>query len=192
MGPGLRRTIIAYSELLLREEPTPGRDERLRRLWTAAGGVPDDAGKAAASSASQAASPLRLASRYFVTEPKTGECCLEDAYVAVASEPLEDLAMLVRLLGEVVLTGRPILIVAPSVSDEALAICVVNKLRGIAPCAVAVPKAPLQDTPRVLAETAGQAGTKVMQWPTSSSACAGGLLASLDTVQKVTIGIGHP
>lgn len=84
-GPGAPRHVaLAYTTQLLREEPTPGRDERLRRLCTATGCLPDKAKAATMRRADFSAEyPLGLASRYFITDPNTLECRLDDACVAI-------------------------------------------------------------------------------------------------------------
>ena len=163
-GPGGQRQVAeALAIQLLREEPTPGRDERFRRLCTAAGYLPDEAKMVALLHTDFSAEyPLGLASRYFVTDPNTQECRLDDASVAVFGEPLDDLQTLVRLLGRVAADGRPLLLVAPSLSDEALAICVVNKLRGIVLGAVAVPRTRSPGTAGMLADVARRTGAVVV------------------------------
>jgi chaperonin GroEL len=90
------------------------------------------------------------------------ECRLEDACVAVFGEPLDDLELLVRLLGRVAADGRPLLILTPSACDEAIAICVVNKLRGIIQCAVATARTPSQDSRPALAEAAYRIGSRIV------------------------------
>jgi len=158
-----QRDVQARMARILREPSTAGRDERLRRLCTAAGYVPDKA-KALASLHTDFSAEygLGLASPYFVTDANTMECRLDDPYVAVFGEPLNDLELLVRLLGRIAAAGRPLLILARSVSDEVLAICVVNKLRGIIQVAVAISRTPSQDSRPMLAEIAGRTGTQVV------------------------------
>lgn len=158
---------------LLREPSTAGRDERLRRLCTAdqrlrrlctAGGCLPDKARTLDSLHTDFSTQyaLRLASPYFVTDPNTMECRLDDAYVVVLGEALNDLELLVRLLGRIATAGRPLLVLAPAVADEVLAICVGNKLRGIIQCAVAVSRTPSADPGAVLAEIAGRTGTQVL------------------------------
>ena len=158
-----RRDVQARIARLLREPSAAGRDEHLRRLCTAAGCLPDKAKTLASLHTDFSAEyALGLASPYFVTDPNTMECRLDDVYVAVLGEALNDLELLVRLLGRIAAAGRPLLILAPSVSDEALAICVVNKLRGIIQCAVAVPRTPAERAGATLAQIAGRTGTHVL------------------------------
>ncbi len=79
-------------------------------------------------------------SPYFVTNPTTMECVLEDAYVLVYEKKISNIKELVPLLEAVVNSGKPLLIIAEDVDGEALATLVINRLRGTFQC-VAV-KAP--------------------------------------------------
>ena len=79
-------------------------------------------------------------SPHFITNPKTMEVVLEDAYVLVHEKKISSVKDMLPLLEEVVKQGRPICIVAEDIEGEALAVLVVNRLRGAFPC-VAV-KAP--------------------------------------------------
>ncbi len=79
-------------------------------------------------------------SPYFVTNPTTMECVLEDAYVLVYEKKIANIKELVPLLEAVVNSGKPLLIIAEDVEGEALATLVINRLRGTFQC-VAV-KAP--------------------------------------------------
>jgi chaperonin GroEL len=69
-------------------------------------------------------------SPYFVTDPQTMTCVLEDAYILVHEKKISSVKDLVPVLEAVVNAGKPLLIVAEDIDGEALATLVINKLRG--------------------------------------------------------------
>jgi chaperonin GroEL len=69
-------------------------------------------------------------SPYFVTDPEKMLVELEDPYILIHEKKLSSLQPLLPLLEAVVRSGRPLLIIAEDVEGEALAMLVVNKLRG--------------------------------------------------------------
>ncbi len=103
-------------------------------------------------------------SPYFVTNPETMECELEDCLILIYEKKIASNKDLVPLLEKAVIQqGRPLLIIAEEVEGEALATLVVNKLRNPGAfkcCAVKAPgygdrrKAMLED---IAVLTGGQA-----------------------------------
>uniref|UniRef100_UPI0018D47F4B chaperonin GroEL n=1 Tax=Aeoliella mucimassa TaxID=2527972 RepID=UPI0018D47F4B len=79
-------------------------------------------------------------SPYFINEPSTMECALEDAYILIHEKKVSNLRELLPILEQVSQKGKALVIIAEDVEGEALAALVVNKLRGI--LNVAAVKAP--------------------------------------------------
>jgi chaperonin GroEL len=103
-------------------------------------------------------------SPYFVTNPERMEVVLEDALVLIHEKKLSAMKEMLPLLEQVARAGKPLLIIAEDLEDEALATLVVNKLRGtLNCCAVKAPgfgdrrKAMLED---VATLTGGKAITE--------------------------------
>jgi chaperonin GroEL len=73
-------------------------------------------------------------SPYFVTDPSSMECVLEDAYVLVFEKKISNIKDLVPMLEKIVQQGKPLLIIAEDVDGEALTTLVINRLRGTFNC----------------------------------------------------------
>ncbi len=69
-------------------------------------------------------------SPYFVTNPEKMTVELDDPYLLIHEKKLSNLQPMLPVLEAVVQTGKPLLIIAEEVENEALATLVVNKLRG--------------------------------------------------------------
>lgn len=69
-------------------------------------------------------------SGYFVTDADRQEAVLEDPYILIVSSKISNVKDLVPILEKVMQSGKPLLIVAEDVEGEALALLVLNKMRG--------------------------------------------------------------
>ncbi|HTV47354.1 MAG TPA: chaperonin GroEL [Phycisphaerae bacterium] len=79
-------------------------------------------------------------SPYFMTNPGTLECVLEDAYILLYEKKISTISEILPVLNKIVSAAKPLLIIAEEVEAEALATLVVNRLRGILNvCAVKAP-----------------------------------------------------
>ncbi len=79
-------------------------------------------------------------SPYFVTDTEKMECVMESPYILIYDRKISNLKDLLPILEQIAQSGRPLLIVADDVDQEALATLVVNRLRGsLKICAVKAP-----------------------------------------------------
>lgn len=79
-------------------------------------------------------------SPYFVTNTEKMECNMDSPYILLYDKKISNLKDLLPILEPVAQSGRPLLIIAEDVDNEALATLVVNRLRGsLKICAVKAP-----------------------------------------------------
>ena len=79
-------------------------------------------------------------SPYFVNNPESMQCVLDDCYILLFEKKISNLRDFVPLLEKVAQRSKPLLVVAEDIDGEALTALVVNKLRGVLNiCAVKAP-----------------------------------------------------
>ncbi|HAX73041.1 MAG TPA: chaperonin GroEL [Firmicutes bacterium] len=69
-------------------------------------------------------------SSYMVTDTEKMEAVLDNPYILVTDNKIANLQDILPILEQLVQTGRPMIIIADEIENEALAALVVNKLRG--------------------------------------------------------------
>jgi len=79
-------------------------------------------------------------SPYFATNSEKMTCELENPYILIFDKKISNLQQILSVVEKVAQSGRPLLIIAEDVEGEALAMLVVNKIRGgLKVCAVKAP-----------------------------------------------------
>src|SRR5215475_12325192 len=79
-------------------------------------------------------------SPYFITNPNNLSCEFDNPYILVYEKKLSNVRDMLPLLEKIAQSSRPLLIIAEDVESEALAVLVVNRLRGVLNvCAVKAP-----------------------------------------------------
>ena len=73
-------------------------------------------------------------SPYFVTNPERMEAVIEDPYILITDKKISSAAELVPLLEQVLQITKSLVIIAEDIDGEALAVLVVNRLRGTLNC----------------------------------------------------------
>lgn len=74
-------------------------------------------------------------SPYFITNPEAMEVVLKEPWILIHEDKISSVKKLVPLMEKVAKTKKPLLVIAEDVEGEALALLVVNKLKGILECA---------------------------------------------------------
>ena len=69
-------------------------------------------------------------SGYFVTDAERQETVLEDPYILIVNSKISSVKDLLPVLEKVQQSGKPLFIIAEDVEGEALAVLIVNKMRG--------------------------------------------------------------
>lgn len=125
-------------------------------------------------------------SPYFVTNAEKMECEMESPYILLYDKKISNLKDMLPILESAAQSGKPLLIIAEDVDNEALATLVVNRLRGsLKICAVKAPgfgdrrKAMLEDI-AILTGGTVISEEKGMQLNQAT-------IADLGTAEKVTV-----
>lgn len=125
-------------------------------------------------------------SPYFVTNAEKMECEMESPYILLYDKKISNLKDMLPILESAAQSGKPLLIIAEDVDNEALATLVVNRLRGsLKICAVKAPgfgdrrKAMLEDIAFLTGGTviSEEKGMQLSQ----------ATIADLGTAEKVTV-----
>lgn len=129
-------------------------------------------------------------SPYFVTNSEKMECEMDSPYILLYDKKISNLKDMLPVLEAVAQSGRPLLIIAEDVDNEALATLVVNRLRGsLKICAVKAPgfgdrrKEMLED---IAILTGGTVVSEVKGMQLSQTT-----VNELGTAEKVTVNKDH-
>ena len=129
-------------------------------------------------------------SPYFVTNSEKMECEMDSPYILLYDKKISNLKDMLPVLEAVAQSGRPLLIIAEDVDNEALATLVVNRLRGsLKICAVKAPgfgdrrKDMLED---IAILTGGTVVSEMKGMQLSQAQ-----LTDLGTAEKVTVNKDH-
>jgi chaperonin GroEL len=70
-------------------------------------------------------------SPYFITDPDNQEAVIDNPYILIANQKISSVNDLLPVLEKVQQSGKPIMVLSEDVEGEALAVLVVNKIRGL-------------------------------------------------------------
>ena len=125
-------------------------------------------------------------SPYFVTNAEKMECEMESPYILLYDKKISNLKDMLPILESAAQSGKPLLIIAEDVDNEALATLVVNRLRGsLKICAVKAPG--FGDRRKAMLEDIGilTGGTVISEEKGMQLSQA--TIADLGTAEKVTV-----
>lgn len=74
-------------------------------------------------------------SPYFITDMEKMVCLLEDPYILIYEKKISNVKDILPLLEKIARSGKPLLIIAEDIEGEALAVLVINRIKGVINCA---------------------------------------------------------